>query len=762
MKITINRLIDYLGEYVPDELKKLPNGKYLVLYYDVINDINNIHNYLMIDGDIKTSIVENVYPVSEVIYMHRYSKNNYYAIPYTVETSDFVLFQYILYSAYRDLRDKNLSEEELKLRTDNAFEDIISRYKIIIEDEKKQENTDLIDYDNHILNVRSIDDTNKFINKRLFFSRNDIPYVKTVFNEINKFLYNLTGKYLFGDMIVGLQNTKYSSEFGILPAYSNSNLRYFFFGRVGLSNDTSFEKAFEMAKKGVSNRNIFNETGWFFRKDDDKWHKLVDIADFRINKEKLKNVYEGNNLYVIPKSVPDSFVNSYIAISVQGNENDLPNIKDILPNLEDIIENGDELFKTYPHFKKIKVFFISRAGGSDNYYASSMKGADYLVINNSNNKYCVKDKEEYAYNFIYTIVVPVIIHEIQHKIQRFEKFGYGGSGSMVSIINKVGGDFFGRILFIVEMISDKINNLNKYTKSQILKSLTDNTSMFSLLFNDRISSFDVFDLQRHIMLNKEFHVFLDILVEHNQKDISKLFVALEDSLKTLNEKLNENSNKENRNTNRSVNFEFYRGLLGEIESRDAQYRSQTKYILSDYFFPYSYSDISDRFKIKNDTGMFLNGNLPFSAIETLESGKYIVHFRDGQPLMIIPFLHEVGHIIFDKFIDYKNFKTIEYYYIDSRISDYKSVEEFFCNYFVSYLISDDRILDILNIKEKARIEIDELKIRKENLDSDEINNILSGLIEKGFFKNEDDIIRLVDENTSLLYLAEFENQINHK
>jgi len=761
MKITVNKLIDYLGSYVPKELESLEEGKFLVLYYDIIKDINYDNEYLMINPDYETAIVDKIYPVSEVVYMHRKNKNNYYAIPYMVETSDFILFQYILANAYNKLLKEGFTKEELKLKTTNVFEDIVNKYKVIVEDEKKQENVDLIDYTSSVLNIDNVDSTNKFINRKLAFSRKDIPYVKTVFNEFNKFFYNITRKYLFGDIVVGLHNSQYSSEFGILPAYSSSYLRYFFFGRIGLPDDESFDVAFDMAKGGATNKSIFKKTGWFYRRDDEKWHKLVDLVDFRIDKEKLKSVYEGRRLYIIPKSIPDEVAKSYIVLSINKDTKGIEKINDILPNLEDIIENGDYLFKTYPHLKKIKIYFISRIDGDDNYYATSMGGKEYLVIDNSNNIYCLKEDEELAYNFIYSVVVPVIIHEIQHRIQVFEKFGQGGNVSMVSIINKIGGELFGKILFIADMIIDKINNLTNYNKKNILNTLNEKTNIFSLLFENNISSQGIFELQKYIMNDDSFLEFIEVLNKYKKRDISALFVAIKENLKSLNNKLKENEGKVDKNTDRYVNFEFYRGLLGEIESRDAQYRSQTKYILSDYFFPYSYSDISDRFKISNNSEMLLNGNLPFSALETLQSGKYIIHFRDGQPLMIVPFIHEIGHIIFDLFISNYHYKIIEEYYIKNRINKYKSVEEFFCNYWVSYLMSNNEVLKILNIKEKFRDEVKMLNLEKEDVVSVEINNILSGLIKKGFFKEKNNIINHVDKDTASLYLKELINIIKN-
>ncbi len=133
-------------------------------------------------------------------------------------------------------------------------------------------------------------------------------------------------------------------------------------------------------------------------------------------------------------------------------------------------------------------------------------------------------------------------------------------------------------------------------------------------------------------------------------------------------------------------FDAYESLAGEIESRSVQHLSFTEENLVNYFTPYSSEYVLD-YKV----GVLYGKPVPTSGGRKIEAGleyiasedKYILHHDQG--FSVVPFLHELGHIVYDLLKTIGDNTLIIDLYNEKYIGQYTNEEEFFCDYMLTFL-----------------------------------------------------------------------------
>ena len=213
------------------------------------------------------------------------------------------------------------------------------------------------------------------------------------------------------------------------------NRKLTYLGEVGgdkIGQKSSLEKAKSLEKKGVSNEEIRQETGWFLNPHDKKWRFEISDEDFDI----IQNFSEIKNMFDNDKSL--TFVKK---------------------NLDEVVRH-DKLFAAYPEFRTIPFIFqndkkdkfvsvctskkdkvyleynlyeerkkISKSGGVESFrLLRSEKSAlrIFSIINDFSRTATTKDSDRLG-DEIYKFRRNILAHELQHVVQIREEFGGGNS-----------------------------------------------------------------------------------------------------------------------------------------------------------------------------------------------------------------------------------------------------------------------------------------------------------------------------------------------
>ena len=163
-------------------------------------------------------------------------------------------------------------------------------------------------------------------------------------------------------------------------------------GRLAKDGKKKFDKAASLKKQGASNQDIFDKTKGYF--DTDSFRFEIPTASSKLTDKVFDGRMEGFR---------DVELNTdYGALSL--NEKPFARLEQVL--------NFPELYKQYPDLKKLKVARINQMFGG---FYDDTRG--YIAIGDQLN-----DK----------MFQSVLLHEIQHVIQRKEGFERGGSAAEIA------------------------------------------------------------------------------------------------------------------------------------------------------------------------------------------------------------------------------------------------------------------------------------------------------------------------------------------
>ena len=221
----------------------------------------------------------------------------------------------------------------------------------------------------------------------------------------------LTGKYdaQFAKTEQELQRV-FDEAYRNKDTQSTSDGRYSFAGERALTADyTTLETAKAMQERGISNEEIFKNTGWF-KGADNQWR-------FEINDKDLR-VIETNPDFQKVQAASEQLQNAESEQERTAALNELrraaqeTQARGTFLKLPDVIQ-ADALFEAYPFLRDIDVFYDFDSGSRASYYP----GYNAISIDVMKNPTAQGQRRSFA-------------HEIQHAIQEHEGFAIGANAEL--------------------------------------------------------------------------------------------------------------------------------------------------------------------------------------------------------------------------------------------------------------------------------------------------------------------------------------------
>lgn len=574
-----------------------------------------------------------------------------------------------------------------------------------------------------------------------------IDTVISICDMIDGFLRTTKNKSFYLDYVDKVVTAMKNPNGGLISETGNE-LRYLYSGENSTfnQNDEKLEEAKQMKRNKFSINEIYLKTNWFYNKYDHKWRKRIE--DFEVKVPTLKN----GTLFMNSTS---NFISKreevYKAITSSPN---MPygKISQFLADgydvvLGNIIEHPT-LFKHYPKLFNMPVFYANShrvpSNRNDNSYAFYYTSDDhYLMLCGHSDHFDLKT---------------VMLHEIQHAIQRIEGFGTGGNLDLSEMITSVGGENVKNYFFlrgaITKKIGEQATTVGRYNYSSYSSHFLGMKGSFNIALPKEVEYYDKIKsisgelialyLQGSTAQRKEISDFLGSEIT---EDLNRILKFKEESQAESNRLIGIGYSE---NAIYQLFFSTYEALAGEVESRDVQHSTEIDVELKDYLLPMTSESVQDEKVTVIIDDFMTEEKLPKDikgAVEINKEGKYIIHLYKS--LTAIPFLHELGHIVHDFIGKEKIDETIYANFTKETIEEYVNVEEIFCELFICYLIKQ-------NFSEEFNYDIgDDFKLMSSDIP---------------FIKNELDAIFYPKENKEqdkefmdrLLFVSKLNNYIDNE
>lgn len=527
------------------------------------------------------------------------------------------------------------------------------------------------------------------LNDIFYINKKPINGLGVLFSMFDTY-YRNRGVNFYGDVLHSFVRLVKNPNGGVINQ-ENGTLRYLIIGEKVAGDDKDLEEAKRQLRSGVDYNSIYLNTGWYYNKFDEKWRKNIpdgfvgftDDVTFTNNYILSKSsTYNGGDtkLYDDLKRFNKNQI-SFTSLIMNGYKN----------KLGDVV-HFNAAYDKYPKLKEIYSVVVGGKDGefNDSYYYS--KAAPERIV-------LMRGQLE-AQRLMY-----VVLHEIQHYIQKVEGFGNGGNLYLADIINSVGGG----------STREFVNTMGAFVKEVESKASSIDVSILRNYLNLLIHSETPNKVKALVMKCVELAQSNEVLIEGHAdfaytllniytftfknkaaltsligKFFDKKYITLfEDTLKQSRLVLEKNQNLVSKGwTPRDIymlNFQTYQSLMGEAESRFVQ---NTKYVdenLRDYFALYSAETIeSQNITVLNESGISEPAKNIKAAIEQA-NGYYIIHLPDEYSNTVY-ILHELGHIVYDIMVDLEIVNpidpTIEK---EAKAEGYESSEEYICDSFVDYI-----------------------------------------------------------------------------
>jgi hypothetical protein len=304
----------------------------------------------------------------------------------------------------------------------------------------------------------------------------------------------------------------------------------------------------------------------------------------------------------------------------------------------------------------------------------------------------------------------ILLHEIQHAIQHKESFATGGNEFLASFVVALGGKE-------VRKIFSSINKIEKYLEEYFntdeyrleIKSIVEN----EMVNNDQaeqirgqlLTFLDSYENYSQSLNQVNFYIILFIAENGDYATsgltsflVNKVGYVIYEIFENITKAYKEAINYKNKLASEGykkedisrILFSSYENLYGETESRATQ---SSRYLGSDYK-NYFYLNGWENGVLKNlvvidGIDEIVDSEKIKAAVER-KGDEYVLHFEKNRSSE--PFLHELGHIVYDCLVKlgYKDLISKE---LDA--STESKIQEKFVNTFLAYIRD---ILDDKNIK----------------------------------------------------------------
>jgi len=683
MRVFIDDLkkIGWLSEVIQKSNSKLfsaTNDSHLVIYYQYSEYTSTI---IVLAEDVRYIINEDIYRKLSSIKQAEFV--GYLKAPF--ETNNYLFYAYLKDRITKCAVDGTITEEQSNQYRKNLNE-LFLLYKADDKERAKEKSVNSI---KGVYPITSSLSLSEALDNIFYVNKKPLNGLSVMFSMLESY-YKKNNISFYGDVLHSFVRLVKNPNGGVINQ-ENGILRYLIIGEKVAGDDKELQEAKRQLRVGVDYNSIYLNTGWYYNKFDEKWRKNIpdgfvgftDDVTFTNNYILSKSsTYNGGDtkLYEDLKRFNKNQI-SFTSLIMNGYKN----------KLADVV-NFNAAYDKYPKLKEIYSVVVGGKNGefNDSYYYS--KAAPERIV-------LMRGQLE-AQRLMY-----VVLHEIQHYVQKVEGFGNGGNLYLADLINSVGGgstrEFINTMGSFVKEVESKAldidmaklrNYLNllihretpNQVKSLVLKCVELAQSNIILKeghadFAYTLLNIYTFTFKNKAALTKLIEIFFD----------KKYITLFEDTLKQSKLVLEKNQNLVNKGwTPRDIymlNFQTYQSLMGEAESRFVQ---NTKYVdenLRDYFALYSAETIEpQKITVLNESGISEPAKNIKAAIEQA-NGHYIIHLpREYSNSVNI--IHEVGHILYDIMVDLEIVNpidpTIEQ---EAKAEGYESSEEYICDSFVDYI-----------------------------------------------------------------------------
>ena len=553
---------------------------------------------------------------------------------------------------------------------------------------------------------------------------------------------------IFGNIISKAVRTIYIENFGILPYYENSKMKYLLGGLRGVFLDkNNYEEAKNMLRQGIDVNVIRANTGWILDMPDGQPRFIIPNSDakWKSDIEFLPIGNSGNGL-VAKKgfTLGQGIINSFgFQFYKRNNLMDFPKLGDVL--------DFPQLFELYPEFKNIPVCigrFVSNSGQRGGFCQNPIFTISALYPESWSDA-----NEE---------ILATLIHEIQHAIQTKEGFSGGGNTGIADLVMATSTDYWREFsglqeefveLFVLRVTQNgSFNDFNRAFsafQSTIIQLIPDlsqkniasygRTFSFCIL-NIAFSSSDL-DFANFVVNLRSF------LFENTGIEDTPVFNKYIESTKFVVVKRQElQSNLASKGYSSGIDtlsYAYYLSFGGEIESR---------YVASNYIqkVPLSLQKVFKPISSENTINNLYIFNKPFLEVKS----KFAYETKDGEGAVLhlepsddsYPIFHEIGHAVYD-FLKKDNglneIAFIQSFEKESEETKEKGFNEFCADSFCSYL-KRKKIEPTITTKFKV----------DENVGK-ELDGIFANFM--NFEKAEEDLSPIIERY--MQYLKEFLNDV---
>lgn len=510
-----------------------------------------------------------------------------------------------------------------------------------------------------------------------------LQIISSIYDMVDNILQKRISQSLYGDLIIK-SVTLIAYDGGVLPEL-NGRLRYMVIGeKANLNKEQkeNLDKAKLLLRSGVEIDNIYLKTGWCFSLYDGKWR--TNISD---DNAVISNSYfvksDGMNLLIPP--IGNNNIDDIEKVVKQPDKmyslNYMGKVFHVL--------NHPTIFEYYPQLKSLPLIYKMSEG------KEQRKNRFYQADNDRGGYIYMFGSQEWGSD------ISILLHELQHKIQSIEGYAKGGNQFVASFVSAVGGKdvrkIFSSINYITRKITDRSNEEGVYLelKSCFEEQVPQNETNKILLYEIRnlLETYEIFKNNVSIL------VFNTIFYLSDNNDFSSntltpfLANIVGDTFYDLYGEIQESYNQTKQVVNKlkgegygdsdikRILHSNYQNLYGELESRSVQV---SRFVTSE-FKNYFYLTEWERSPLKNI--VVIDGQEKIIDVKEIKAavedikGKYILHFKKSSTS--IPFIHELGHIVYDAMIKCGYSEIISKNYVGHY--EFRDEEEYFVSRFIGYL-----------------------------------------------------------------------------
>ena len=659
-----------LFDKLPINLKELEAGdNYFIFYYTV--DEVNVTLKVYETSQVKELNVSLYRGISQKAQKYNSNEINIGFFKDTFETRDGLFYQF--------------------LRTYNDIEDINNFYRWAVDNDK------LVNISVSTSAVSGIFSSEDFRRTISYFCSARLQTIMFVYDMVNSVFQSRLSKSLYGEAIKQVVNLiKYDG--GVLPQI-NGSLRFMIIGENAKLTAEQKEKLTEakMLLRSLEKlENIYKHTGWAFSDSDGKWRTNIADDEAAIDSSMLYD-YNGRKLY-IPKGNTQQDVTT-----VLSKPQDVYNLG-YKGRLSDILKHPT-LYTYYPKLAIMPIiYFYGKSdlrGLEPKFYFSANERGGYILINGS-----ISDGDSLS----------IMLHEIQHSIQNIEGYARGGNLFFAQFVASVGGAQVRRIFSSINRMERIFREelYNEESRLGLIQAVKDEyaqtgqarslkNTLLGYLNNEQSYYDDYKTITFYVILfvaeNADYVTsnITQFLIEKLGDNSSIIYELFENITEGYNEAVNykkilvgkgfipdeydAHGNRIKINDVGMILFKGYENLYGEMESRSVQ----ESRLVSTEFKNYFYLTTWEHTPLQNITVIdgiekIIDCTEIKAALETKDE-EYVLHFEKSNSCT--PFLHELGHIIYDALVKLGNKEAIDKAYQSDY--DYPNIDEFFVAKFLGYL-----------------------------------------------------------------------------